>query len=58
MNKEEFHIINFALVWTIFLTNILVWLVGNESCFKITIIVEIFLIPFLYLLWYIIEKIN
>ena len=56
MDKDDICVINFALVWTIFCTNILVWLCGNDLYFKATLIVEIFTIPILYLLGYVIGK--
>lgn len=56
MDKDDICIINFALVCTIFCTNILVLIFGNDLYFKVTLIVEIFVIPILYLLYYVIGK--
>lgn len=53
MEKEEIHLINFFLISTFFIVNIL-FLATGENHFKELVIVETAFIPFLYLLFYII----
>lgn len=53
MEKEDIHLINFFLISTFFIVNIL-FLVTGENHFKELVIVETAFVPFLYLLFYII----
>lgn len=53
MEKEDINLINFLLISTYFIVNIL-FLTTGENHFKELVIVETIFIPFLYLLFYII----
>lgn len=53
MEKEDINLINFLLISTYFIVNIL-FLITRETCFKELVIVETIFIPFLYLLFYVI----
>lgn len=54
MNKEDIFLINLALVWALFFSNIIFVLTDTNA--RLVLIVEIFFVPFLYLLFYIISK--
>lgn len=54
MNKEDIFLINLALVWAFFFSNIMFVLIDINA--RLVLIVEIFIVPFLYLLFYIISK--
>lgn len=54
MDKENIFLINFALVWALFFSNIIFVLTDTNA--RLVLIVEIFIVPFLYLLFYIISK--
>ena len=53
MEKEDINLINFLLISTYFIVNIL-FLITGETRFKELVIVETIFIPFLYLLFYVI----
>lgn len=55
MEKEDINLINFLLISTYFIVNIL-FLITGETCFKELVIVETAFIPFLYLLFYVIGR--
>lgn len=54
MDKEDIFLINLALVCTFFFGNIIFVLTDTNA--RLVLIVEIFIVPFLYLLFYIISK--
>lgn len=54
MDKEGIFLINLALVWALFFSNIIFVLTDTNA--RLVLIVEIFTVPFLYLLFYIISK--
>lgn len=54
MDKEDIFLINFALVWALFFSNIIFVLTRTNA--RLVLIAEIFVVPFLYLSFYIIGK--